>query len=258
MQLFLDRGYGMQLTPADLELQGVLSKMYTAPRGAPLYPNLSGVGCADQVALIQQCGGAQQCDPRDSNCVANNQYIEDWVGNLFQANYPCIPDGTPCPTLPSQSSITQAFMDNMPLSPAVTGTTDSSGNLANSNAASICGPGFVWQWAGGGALDDPAQGIGGSCVAAPSASTPTPTPAATVATATTPPKTPVTPMATNISNTGATLAANTAPPASGSTAAASTGNWFTDPTQEIISRFPNWGLLAAAGLGLFLMMGDKK
>jgi hypothetical protein len=38
----------------------------------------------------------------------------------------------------------------------------------------------------------------------------------------------------------------------------STGNWFTDPTQELISGIPNWGIVAAAGVGLLLLIGGKK
>jgi hypothetical protein len=35
-------------------------------------------------------------------------------------------------------------------------------------------------------------------------------------------------------------------------ASASTGSWFTDPNQALISGIPNWGLLAAAGFVVFL------
>lgn len=34
----------------------------------------------------------------------------------------------------------------------------------------------------------------------------------------------------------------------------STGDWFSDPTQEIISGLPNWGLVAIGAAGLFMIM----
>lgn len=44
---------------------------------------------------------------------------------------------------------------------------------------------------------------------------------------------------------------------SGSSSSSSPASWFTDPTQEIVSGFPNWGLVAAAGVALFLALGVK-
>ncbi len=35
-------------------------------------------------------------------------------------------------------------------------------------------------------------------------------------------------------------------------------SWFTDPAQELISGIPNWGLVAAAGVGLMLLMRGKR
>jgi hypothetical protein len=32
-------------------------------------------------------------------------------------------------------------------------------------------------------------------------------------------------------------------------------NWFTDPTQEVISGVPNWGLLAGAGVAALVFFG---
>jgi hypothetical protein len=37
-------------------------------------------------------------------------------------------------------------------------------------------------------------------------------------------------------------------------ATATTASWFTDPTQELISGIPNWALVAAGGVGVYLMM----
>jgi hypothetical protein len=43
----------------------------------------------------------------------------------------------------------------------------------------------------------------------------------------------------------------------GASTTVATGSWFTDPTQELISGVPNWGLVAAAG-ALFLMMRGRR
>jgi hypothetical protein len=37
------------------------------------------------------------------------------------------------------------------------------------------------------------------------------------------------------------------------TVGATTGDWFTDPTQEVISGLPNWGLVAG-GVGVLMVM----
>jgi hypothetical protein len=33
-----------------------------------------------------------------------------------------------------------------------------------------------------------------------------------------------------------------------------TGDWFTDPTQEVISGLPNWALVVMGGAGLFMVV----
>jgi hypothetical protein len=38
------------------------------------------------------------------------------------------------------------------------------------------------------------------------------------------------------------------------TPAASSPSWFTDPSQELITGIPNWGLLAAGAALAFFMM----
>lgn len=40
-------------------------------------------------------------------------------------------------------------------------------------------------------------------------------------------------------------------------AASAVPSWFTDPTQELITGLPNWGLLALAGGALFLLKGKR-
>jgi hypothetical protein len=35
-------------------------------------------------------------------------------------------------------------------------------------------------------------------------------------------------------------------------------SWFTDPSQEIIPGVPNWGLLAGAAVGAYLLFGGQK
>lgn len=40
-------------------------------------------------------------------------------------------------------------------------------------------------------------------------------------------------------------------------AAASAPSWFTDPTQDLITGFPNWGLVAGGFLAIWLLKGKK-
>jgi hypothetical protein len=46
-------------------------------------------------------------------------------------------------------------------------------------------------------------------------------------------------------------------PASPASTVAATPSWFTDPNQELITGFPNWGLVAAA-VGAFLLLRGKR
>ncbi|HEV2471877.1 MAG TPA: hypothetical protein VGS41_04385, partial [Chthonomonadales bacterium] len=41
-------------------------------------------------------------------------------------------------------------------------------------------------------------------------------------------------------------------------AATPAASWFTDPTQELITGVPNWGLVAGAGLALMLLMRGRR
>jgi hypothetical protein len=52
--------------------------------------------------------------------------------------------------------------------------------------------------------------------------------------------------------------AASAPAQSAVIAATSSPSWLTDPAQALITGFPNWGLLAVIGGGMFLFMGGKR
>jgi hypothetical protein len=54
---------------------------------------------------------------------------------------------------------------------------------------------------------------------------------------------------------GAVIAAPT--PLASTAAAAPVVSWFTDPNQELIAGFPNWGLIAAA-VGAFMLMKGRR
>jgi hypothetical protein len=42
-----------------------------------------------------------------------------------------------------------------------------------------------------------------------------------------------------------------------STVPGATGDWLTDPTQEVIPGVPNWGLLAGGAVAAYLLFGHK-
>lgn len=54
--------------------------------------------------------------------------------------------------------------------------------------------------------------------------------------------------------TGVPYAQELAAAQTGAIGTTTTASWLTDPTQELISGIPNWGLVAAAGVGAYLMM----
>ena len=61
---------------------------------------------------------------------------------------------------------------------------------------------------------------------------------------------------TTYANSAAT-AANTAASSTGAATATTPPSWFTDPTQELISGVPNWGLVAGGGVILLMLMKRK-
>ena len=256
MQLFLPQNLGFQVTPNDLQMARALQTMYPIPRSAALYPNgLNGLG---QEATLA-------CPPQlDCSWTTNNT---PW--NLYCSNPNA--DGT-CPT-PLQTTVTPESncceVETSSLCPS--GYSLVGYPLVMSATETLPGCVAAWNPATSPALNQssfptatPACPTGWTgtypdCVA-PSVLPPTTT--YSTPPTTTPPTSVLSTMPTGISTTGSTLASQTGSGATSSTSTStssstSTASWFTDPTQEIISGIPNWGLIAVAGLGLFLMMGKK-
>jgi hypothetical protein len=239
MQLFLPQNLDFQVTPADLDRARALATMYAPPRNAPLYPsglNARGVrGLGDSLQLV--------CPPM-GDC-----------GNQTET-----PDSLCCQGMADATCATGfAFYGGGCIPPYVAGVSASQPQVVTSYTPS-CPPGWVGTYP---ACSAPASlpTTQALPITAP-ANVANPLPA-TIATATTPPNTPIIPMNTGISNTGGTLASqNSGSTSSTSTSSTSTttASWFTDPTQEVISGIPNWGLVAGAGVGLLALMsmGGKK
>jgi hypothetical protein len=289
-QIFLPGQLNFQATPADLDLQNILSRMYPVPAPAyrwPLGMNPQGLGdacnCMSVSDLVAACGGSGTggCNPLDSGCVADQAAIVDYAETVQDANWtggcgPCIPPNTPCGyTSPGTAANTAALMANQPLYTPAAGTPNGPQASATpyvTESYAVPG-GVVYAFSDGSeggtsVWGSPCPsgmskcGTNNACCASGSAAPAAPiVPAvpAKIATATQPPTTPTVPMATGISTTGANLASQTGSSSSGTTSTSTstsgtttTASWFTDPTQEIISGIPNWGLVAAAALGVFM------
>jgi hypothetical protein len=257
-QVFLPSSYSLQTGPSEMDLNTMLSKMYPVPRRAPLYPGgLNGLGdvasdfAAAEAADVAKYGSGAG-DIYQYICALTaagyfptgpDLYHSQWVnadgdvtdvGNSFLASYPQFANliGTSCalPTIP--------------------------GSASTSTPPQPCPAGWT--------------GIFPDCTptaAAIATAVPAGAPPVTFNSAATPPTTPIIPASSGISNTATALAssfgASTQPANSTSqtqgTTATTTASWFTDPTQEIISGVPNWGLVVGgAGVVLLLVMGGKR
>ena len=228
MQLFLPENLGFQVTPNDLQMARALQTMYPVPRRAPLYPNgLNGLG--DQLQLL--------CPPTVDCSVAANP---GGGGPESPDSNCCMGEANPsCPSgwnFYGQGCIAQW---NPATSPA-----------NNTNAPPVSTPACPVDWTG--TYPDciaPSTLPSTTTYSTPVTTTPV-TSGNTLSPGSVTSTTPVTSSpAGSTSSTGSTTSTSSS---------TSTGNWFTDPTQELISGIPNWGIVAAAGVGLLLLIGGKK
>ena len=268
MQFFLPKGFGMNVSPADMEMQGFLSTMYTPPRGPYLYSG--GMGSAPppggwpdmQSPVNGACPAGQYLNGTDSLCVPIGCMQPDGItpcGYSGQATPAQVAElladcVTPWGAMPSYvppgfvptyyNGVVQSWFGG-----------DASGGDPYAEAP---GSEPVNYGAPAGTVNQ-VYGVAPVAAAAPAAPIAPPVPVA-LATATTPPTSPLMPIATpSIPISVPAIAASVAPattPAVTTTPVAT--NWFTDVGSEIISGIPNWGLVAAGVGGLFLMMGGKK
>lgn len=183
---------------------------------------LRGLGCISVTDLTSKCGGySNNCNPRDTQCVANAAAINSWAQDtMYQYGWPntCIPDDLPCPNLSSaqQQQITQAFMNNSPIDLAT-------GQAVNPNAPQ--GSGVV-------------PGVNAPIFTMPVA----------------PPKTAPAPVALPLS--GSPAAASS--PAAALQQAAASVSPSSSPSDFLsapsFGGIPTWGLIAGGGVALLLLM----
>jgi hypothetical protein len=253
MQLFLPESLDFQVTPADLDRARALATMYAPPRNAPLYPsglNARGIRGLGTALPVDPSGGFT---PTDLAYLYGAGYCPSDPNDLDHSSWTAADGDTVDPV--SFAALQQAM--GVPM-----GTGDPSQCPTSAAAAPVqsCPPGWVGMYPACSAPASLATTQAQPISALANVVNPIP---ATIATATTPPNTPIIPMNTGISNTGGTLASqNNGSTSSTSTSSTSTttASWFTDPTQELISGIPNWGLVAGAGVGLLALMsmGGKK
>jgi hypothetical protein len=218
---------------------------------------LRGLGqCMSVSDMVAACGGTGTgaCNPLDSGCVANNQAIIDYAEDLQDSfSPPCIPEGTPCGyTSPGAAVVTQNYLSNQPIysggPPA--GVTVASTMQLPSGAT-------VYTWSNGAQTSSPTYG--GPFLAQPgSVANPSTygqggspiVPANPVSIAS--PTIQTTPSGSAIVNSSGASGSTAPGPASTTQTVSTASNWFTD---SMIDSIPNWALLAAAAVGVYLFMG---
>lgn len=217
---------------------------------------MGALGCMAVSDLVAACGGGQTCGPMDEGCIANQAGIVQWAETVQDANWgpegPCIPDGTTCGYTPPANAL-QLFMSNQPVysAPASTPNGPVGGPTFVSHTV-VPGPTGgvdVYTWSDGSQTTTPIYGQGQ--IKAPTAtSSPVVTKTPILSTA---PTTSTTPSGSAIVNSSGASGSTPVTPASTTTSTvASSSSWFTEST---FAGIPNWGLVAAAGVGLLLFMG---
>ena len=224
--------------------------------------------CMGNSDFVSAVGGSQSCGPYDTSCIICNTQRANAVSNLMDAG--CIAPGTPitfsCDT--SQDAVS-AFQNNSPLAVNATVGSGSGSFVASGPTVNLQQPGTpaAPSWGGAGATvsgnprgwgryhptgRSPANGVGQQWVWQP----------------TFPPQEPLysappVPSVVNPSPASQSTATGTSALSSNSVTSqangtvvstTTTGNWFTDPTQEVISGLPNWGLVAIGGAGLLMVI----
>lgn len=182
-------------------------------------------------------GYGQNCDPRDSACVMCNTQRSNAVNNLVDSG--CVAPGTPISfSCDTSNSALNSFMNNAPLAVNATVGTGATAYVAS-------GPTVT-----------PSNG---TFVQATQQQQSNPVAQQTTVTSTTPPYQPLPPQPaapTVINPTPASQSTMTGSSVTSpnSTNSQANGSWLSDSTQDVISGFPNWGLLVAGGVLLFMMM----
>jgi hypothetical protein len=270
MQLFRPQGFKMGVDSQDLEYQGFLSTMYSPVRGPYLYSSklgrLRGLGQSVdlQSPVNGQCPSGQVLNGSNSLCVPVGCMEPDGItpcGYSGPASAAQVAElmatyVTPWGAMPSY--IPAGFVPTY-----YNGEVQSwfGGDASGGNPYAPAPGGESVNYGTPAGVTNQVYGVAPVPAAAPAAApVASPVPVA-LATATTPPASPLMPIATpSIPISGPAIAASVAP-ASTTQPAVTTppvANWFTDVGSEIISGIPNWGLVAA-GLGLgFLLLGGKK
>jgi hypothetical protein len=189
----------------------------------------TGLGdCMSSSDISAQLPPLQNCSVFDSACVASNQQISDALNDLVDGG--CIAPGTPISFTPNTSAAAvNAFMSNTPVNtlPTVGGVVDT--GTPQYSLTPVFTP---------------------SGAAAPTTdwNPPQSAPVATVKPVS--PLVPAVPVA--IASPGAAPVGASSNTSSSSTAP--TDNWFTD---SMFAGIPNWGLVAAGGVLLLMMMGGS-
>ena len=195
-----------------------------------------GNGCmsSDDIRAAMNCGQWTNCSPFDEECIACSAQCSNAISDAVDSG--CIAPGTPL----SWSCNTQVAVNY-----------GSTGQAGQSDIVVGTGPNAYYA----AAQQQQANPVAQQTTLAP-ATVPTHplSPQPGIPTVVNPsPSTQLT--STGSSATSATSVLSQANgTALGTVAPTSTGNWFTDPTQEVIGGLPNWALLAIGAGGLFMVM----
>lgn len=240
----------------------------TLIRGSRLMRSRRGLGngsCMSGSDFSAMIGPPANCDVHDSACVMCNTQKANAVSNLVDSG--CVAPGTPvsfsCDTSPTALT---AFMSNNPLAVNATVGTGANATVAAGPTVTMQPPGTSAANYWGGSRGTVAGNPPPNTTTQQTGQNPTSgTSQHHLMTQTTPgwqprhsrpqivnPSPPSTLTTTGTSafspNSVLNQANGTVP------VATATGDWFTDPAQELISGLPNWALLAMAGAGLFLVV----
>lgn len=218
-------------------------------------------GCMSGADFLAAMGGQASCDPRDSSCVMCNTQRANAISNLVDSG--CVAPGTPISfSCDTSGAALNSFMNNAPLAVNATVGTGATAYVASGPTVDTSGTPLppppptapTTQAATTYALAiEQANTVAAQQTAAANyAAAVAPIVAATVVNPSPPSQSTAT-GTTVTSGNSAVSQANGATLTTYTGAAASSGDWFTDPTQELISGFPNWLLLAAGGVAAFAL-----
>lgn len=240
---------------------------YAFNRGLGQAP--AGCACQDITDFIASCGGGNaNCNPLDSECVATNAAIVAYAENIQEASFSNNPSCGQCIPADQQCGFTMA-QAQAAFSPSSLAVPGSSIPGANQSGAPVATPG-LWStvvspqgnveyiWSDGSITTSSTYGQG--VVQGPGPlTTQYVTPPSTPISSPIVPATPVTIQTTPggsaiVNSSGASGAASSTPASTTETLSTTAStNWFTE---SMFDSIPNWALLAAAALGLWVLMGS--